>query len=187
MKPVSKNLIYIALLAMAISPFGQFQTTADEEETPGEMIVSDRNLRNAAGKKVGLWIENNGLMETYYKDGLRDGVFKSYFGSNGRLDVFGEYRNGNPAGIWYFFNEKGHLILLEKEIGKNPGLTVKGDDGRTMRPPFKSYVIEYHPNGMIKEEGIALYEKSIQIDFYKKKIWRYYDPSGKLIRTEDNN
>jgi hypothetical protein len=187
MKFVTKYLICVTILTINISLFGLFQSEAGADETPGEVIVSGRNLRNAAGRKVGLWVEEDGAIEAYYKDGVRDGVFRGYERDILRLITFGEYKNGDPIGTWYYFDREGYLSWVEKEIGKNPGLTVKRDDGKLIIPKFKSYIIEYYPNGMIKAEGMALHYGTPQIDFFKKGLWKYYDPSGKSTKTEDND
>jgi antitoxin component YwqK of YwqJK toxin-antitoxin module len=186
MKPASKYVTYITVLAITISLFGLFQAEPGADETRGE-IVSGRNLTDAAGKKVGLWVEENGSIEVYYKDGLRDGVFRSYERDIGRLITFGEFKNGNAVGTWYYFDREGYLSWIEKEIGLNPGLTAKGADGSIIVPKFKSHMIDYYPNGVTKAEGIALYFESSVLHFYKKGIWKYYDPSGKLIKTENHN
>jgi hypothetical protein len=49
------------------------------------------NQLNGEGKKMGLWTENNGNTEAYYKNGIRDGLFKNYNRKNGKLSVLGEF------------------------------------------------------------------------------------------------
>jgi len=146
------------------------------------------NQKDEKGRKTGLWIEDDGFTEVYYKAGLRNGILKSYYPLNNRLQFFGEFKNGNVVGTWYFFNQDSHLVLIEKDISKNSRLTIMRDDGAVkMIPPMKSYVIEFYPNGMPKEEGIALYDKSVVINFFKKGKWKYYDEAGKLVRTVNEN
>ena len=146
----------------------------------------DINLLNSNGQKIGLWIENNGLNEVYYKDGKRNGIFKSYYRKNGRLSGFGEYLNGNRTGTWYYFNENSQIVMIESEISNNVDLQILRDDGELVTPEFKSFVSLYYPNGVIKEQGIAFYNEDIEIDFYKYGTWKYYDQSGNLLKTEDH-
>jgi len=75
------------------------------------------NQLNDEGKKEGLWIENNGLIEAYYKAGLKDGIFKAYNRKNGKLSVFGEFTEGKKSGTWYYFDEEA-FFFLQKRILK---------------------------------------------------------------------
>jgi antitoxin component YwqK of YwqJK toxin-antitoxin module len=43
----------------------------------------------------------------------------------------------------------------------------------------------YHDNGLISSEGVAIYEESVQFDFYRFGLWRFYDEQGNLLRTEN--
>ena len=183
-----KIISCLMLLAITIVLVGlPFQTSAEHKKT-NKVTCSDCNLINKEGKKDGLWNEDtgHGLEEIYYKNGLRDGVYKRYNAVNGKLMFFGEYTKGKQSGSWYFFNENGHLILMDKKIGQNTDLTVMRDDGKRIKPNNKSYIKEYYYIGVIKEEGIALYDDddSPEIFFFKKGKWQYYDSSGKLIKTE---
>lgn len=52
----------------------------------------------------------NWCCETNYKNGQRNGIYKRY--ENDELRVFGEYTNGEPSGIWFYFTPSG---VLEKK------------------------------------------------------------------------
>ncbi|NLI37603.1 MAG: hypothetical protein GX416_13975 [Bacteroidales bacterium] len=143
--------------------------------------VTVNNLFDNNGLKTGLWIENKGLVEVYYKNNLKDGVFRSYNRKNGKLSCFGEYVNGFRTGNWFYFNEKSQLVMIEKNISVNTD-KITTDDGKKIVPKFKSYVIIYYENGSIKEEGTALYDKDIEIDFFKIGIWKYYDKKGLILK-----
>ena len=43
---------------------------------------------------------------TNYKNGKKDGEHKSYWG-NGNLRLRGSYKNGNPTGLWIYYNTDG--------------------------------------------------------------------------------
>lgn len=144
------------------------------------------NQLNNKGKKIGLWIENNGLIEAYYKDGLKDGIFKSYNRKNGKLSVLGEFTEGKKSGTWYYFDESSLLILQEAEIQENSTYTRTRDDGVEITPKFTSYVKFYYPNGYIKEEGRILYSEDIEIDYFKIKTWKYYNKQGILEKTKEH-
>ncbi len=146
---------------------------------------TDCNLKNAQGKKYGLWIEAKGNTEIYYKNNLRDGLYKMYNRKNGKVLCLGEFKEGNKSGKWFFFNESSHLLFTEENIKENKEYTKTGDDGVKVTPKFTSYVKNYYLNGMIKEEGQVLYDEDIEIDFYKTGIWRYYDNEGNLKETKD--
>lgn len=144
------------------------------------------NSVDNAGQKIGLWVENDGLIEAYYRDGELEGIFKSYYRKNGKLGVFGEYTNGDRTGTWYYFNETGQIYMIECEISKNVNLQVLRDDGELITPEFKSFLSFYYPNGNIKEEGVVLFDEDIEIDFFKYGTWKYYDQEGNLLKVEDH-
>lgn len=144
------------------------------------------NSADNTGQKIGFWIQNDGLNEVYYKAGERDGIFKSYYRKNRKLAVFGEYTNGDRTGTWYYFNETGQIDMIESEISNNDILKILRDDGELITPKFKSFLSFYYPNGTIKEEGIAIYDEDIEIDFFKYETWKYYDTDGNLIQTKNH-
>jgi len=135
-------------------------------------------------KKNGLYIENNGLKEVYYKQGLKDGIFKTYNRKNGKLSAFGEYENGEKTGTWYYFDEKSHLYLQESQIKKNNYYFRNRDDGVKVKPKYVSYIKTYYSTGYIKEEGFVLYNEDIEIDFYKIGTWKYYNEQGILTKNK---
>jgi len=143
--------------------------------------VPVNNLFDNNGLKAGLWIENKGLVEVYYKHNLKDGVFRSYNRKNGKLSCFGEYANGFRTGNWFYFNEKSQLVMIEKNISVNTD-KIKKDDGKEIVPKFKSYVIIYYTNGFVRDEGTALYDEDIEMDFFKTGIWKYYDKKGIILK-----
>ena len=147
---------------------------------------SSINSINNTGQKIGLWIENDGFVEAYYKDDERDGIFKCYYRKTGKLVVFGEYTTGNRTGTWYYFNEAGQIDIIECEISKNNDLQILRDDGELMTPKYKSFLSFYNPSGIIKEEGVALYDEDIEIDFFKYGAWKYYNQKGNLLKVEDH-
>jgi antitoxin component YwqK of YwqJK toxin-antitoxin module len=162
-----------------------FSTSQCQTNNQSTFNCTDCNQKNAQGKKTGLWIEDNGLREVYYKNNKRDGLYKTYSRKTGKLSALGEYKNGDKSGTWFYFNEKSQLIMIEKELSLNTENSVKRDDGVKITPKFKSYIIFYYTTGNIKEEGVALYDEDIEIDFFKSGQWKYYDKEGKLIKTEN--
>ena len=132
----------------------------------------------------GIRIENNGNIEAYFKNGVRDGVFKTYNRKNGKLSSFGEFREGKKSATWYYFDEDSRLILTECKIEQNKNYIRFRDDGVKIVPNFTSYAKFYYPNGYVKEEGRILYSEDIEIDYYKTGSWKYYDISGALKETK---
>lgn len=167
-----KALIYIVFCLLSISAMGQTNNNI--------------NQKNDKGEKVGLWVENNGLIEAYYKAGLKDGIFKAYNRKNGKLSALGEFKEGKKSGTWYYFDEASILFLQEFEIKDNTSYTRMRDDGVEITPKFTSYVKFYYPNGYIKEEGRVLYSEDIEIDYFKTGTWKYYNKQGKLEQTKEH-
>jgi antitoxin component YwqK of YwqJK toxin-antitoxin module len=142
------------------------------------------NKKSQGGKKVGFWIEENGHRELYYLDGKRHGIYKSYFPKNNRLEALGQYDNGEPTGLWYYFDESGKILMTEVIRSHRNVTAVRNQHQELLKPKFESYVKIFGENGAVREEGTALYDEDLQIDFYKFGVWKYYDPSGNFVRSE---
>ena len=143
------------------------------------------NQFDAEGQKEGYWIEDRGFdtIELYYKSGKKSGVCKS-FSKRGILSTFGEYFEGKIAGTWYYFGDKGHLLCIQKDFMVNKDI-ITLDSGKKHIYPNKCYTIQYHPNGIIKEEGILLWNDDPEMDDTQEYgEWKYYDETGKLARTK---
>lgn len=143
------------------------------------------NQLNSKGQKEGYWIEDRGFdtIELYYKDGQKSGLFKSY-SKKGVLSAFGEYINGEITGIWYYFGDRGHLIMVQKDFSINAD-TIILENGRKYFYPRKCYTISYYPNGIMEEEGILLWNDDPEMDDVQKYgEWKYYDETGSLVKTK---
>ncbi len=151
----------------------------------GQTEPCNTNKLNSNEEKEGLWVENKGLTLVYYQDGLRNGIYVNYNRKNGKIHAFGEYHKGLPSGKWYFFNDDGILLSTEEGIELNSKYKRLRDDGVEITPKFTSYVQNFYPNGILKEEGRVLYSEDIEIDFFKTGTWKYYDTNGKLKETKE--
>ncbi|MCD4725302.1 MAG: carboxypeptidase-like regulatory domain-containing protein [Bacteroidales bacterium] len=147
-----------------------------------------------------------------YKNGeLIEGPYKCYY-ENGQLDQIGEYLDGHRIGQWLFYSEHGILgaIMNYDSIGRLvteywffsngnlEGYTHIDWDSAC----FKS-MITYYESGKLREqyfEPICEKDSAIWIEYYQDGtiksekqyksniehgIFKYYDVSGKLIRTEE--
>ncbi|HRP00064.1 MAG TPA: hypothetical protein PLN54_11565 [Flavobacteriales bacterium] len=130
---------------------------------------------------TGLFISDDGLRYTYYKSGLRNGVFASYSPKTGRLSSFGQYKNGRLYGNWFYFDESNQIFMTEYNIVENDSATAINGNGKLMRPEYKSYCRLYWPNGLIRMEGMALYNISIEMDFFMYGEWLHYDSCESLV------
>jgi hypothetical protein len=59
--------------------------------------------------------------------------------------------------------------------------------GLTKTPIRQAYMIEYYPTGVIKKEGIILYDSSMEVDFYEYGSWKFYNEKGELIKVENKS
>lgn len=144
------------------------------------------NKKDSQGRKQGLWIEDNGLKEVYYLNGLKNGVYKAYFAKTGKLEVLGWYQQDKPIGDWYYFDETSRIYMLEVNVMENTIHKVNRGDGQIIVPEFMSNYRCFYNSGVIKEEGVALYNESIEFgDFFRIGFWKYYDETGKLIKEEN--
>ena len=147
------------------------------EKSPNEFI----NQTDKNGLRYGLWKDDRKGILSYYKNGKLNGVYRVFSKTTGKLSCFGEYANGFRTGNWFYFNEKSQLVMIEKNISVNTD-KIKKDDGKEIVPKFKSYVIIYYTNGFVREEGTALYDEDIEMDFFKTGIWKYYDKKGIILK-----
>jgi len=176
--------LYPASCALMISCICFISNPAQAQTQTGNETV---NQLDKQGKKQGLWIEQGGIKEIYYRDGLKEGVFKSYFRKDGKLEALGSYKHGMLAGDWYYFDELGCLLMIEQAITLNATVKVDRGDGTLVTPSYSSYYKGYYKNGMLKEEGRALYSESIELgDYVKQGPWKYYDEGGKLVKEENH-
>jgi len=143
-------------------------------------IVLDPKTSSYVGEEIdtlknGLIKGENGLKETYYRNGRKNGIFKSYYKSNGKLEAIGFYEDDKPVGSWYYFNHAGQILMIEEKKGINKDKQVKGDDGVLIKPKYMSYLKQYDPKtGLLKTEGVALYFEDIEIDYFKYGTWKEY-------------
>lgn len=63
--------------------------------------------------RQGLWLEDDGYREVYYKDGVVDGIFRSYSRKTGTLLSIGWYCKGMLSGRWFYFDEQGKLLRID--------------------------------------------------------------------------
>lgn len=88
------------------------------------------------------------------------------------------------SSIWYYFGDYGHLIMIQKDFKKNntPSPAEHYSQGIC---PYQCYCINYYSNGIKKSEGILLWEEDPESDFtFEYGEWKYYDETGKLIKTK---
>ncbi len=143
------------------------------------------NQLDNTGKKIGLWIENNGLSESYYRAGMKEGIFKAYNKKNGKLSAMGEYKNDKQIGIWYYFNESSHLMSIVSEIRHDNKIEITLDFGNKTIPESSAQITFFYPSGVKKMEGHVLYNDDIEIDYYEIGVWNFYNEFGELIEKKE--
>jgi antitoxin component YwqK of YwqJK toxin-antitoxin module len=143
------------------------------------------NVISNDGKKQGYWIEykDNLRFEMYYHNDTLNGVHKTFY-QNNVISSFGFYTNGEKTGVWYFFDEKGRLILEQSQIKKVK--YSKKTEGELVEYNNSSYIKYYFNNGRLKEEGFAFYN-DVEEHVQKYGIWKTYDEDGKKFKTETYN
>ena len=73
----------------------------------------DINQTDSCGRRQGLWLEDDGYREVYYKDGVVDGIFRSYSRKTGTLLSIGWYCKGMLSGRWFYFDKQGKLLRID--------------------------------------------------------------------------
>jgi antitoxin component YwqK of YwqJK toxin-antitoxin module len=144
------------------------------------LVVRGQNTDTA---RTGYYTERNGLVEVYYKNGLRNGIYKGYYRKERRLAAIGEYKDNERSGTWYFFDEQGRLLMKETNICPNYSYKIIVA-GKELMPRFSSYIYIFYSNGCLQGEGVALYNGDIEVDFYRWGEWKYYDVDGTFLGRE---
>lgn len=52
------------------------------------------------------------LVDAFYHLGLLEGNYREYY-DNGQLKTSGRYRNGEPVGLWLYYDQNGYVIGKE--------------------------------------------------------------------------
>ncbi|WP_291529431.1 hypothetical protein [Bacteroides sp. UBA939] len=144
------------------------------------------NQSNREGLKDGLWKENTKSWRTeiYYRNGRKNGLYKSFSISKGELSCFGEYKNDTITGTWYYFGDFGHLIMIQKGFKENDK-PIPIEHHAQGVCPYQCYCISYYPNGIKKSEGILLWDKDPEGDFsFEYGEWKYYSDTGVLTKVK---
>ncbi len=138
------------------------------------------NQTDSNGLKQGLWITtNNGLRsETYFKAGLRDSVYKSYY-KNNTLRCTGEYNKDEPTGTWFFFDTQGFPRLRISEIKPN-FIIFRNEMNLTVMPRYRSYYSYFHTKESIQEEGWGFSDDIDNTEIIRDGVWRYYTQKGEV-------
>lgn len=151
------------------SPTGYLQTVqyGFNQDIPTDFVLtkdyySNGNLRGITMSKDTLVIIDNYHI---YAD-----KWEAYYHQNGVLRTKGYFTKGLMVGQWPVYDSLN--CLIEEKICVPVGYDVD-----------KSYRItkDFYPNGKVKSEKKYSYFAE---DDYPIGTWKYYDESGKLIRTE---
>ena len=147
------RFIPLVLLALSVSfqSFSQPNLKIDRSQWPAGEAEIDYNLLDESGERQGEWIR---------------------VWPNGSLYYKGQFKDGNPVGMFTFFYESGKVMT---ELNHT-------DRGRRM------FARHFHESGGIRGEGTYL-ESPLQTASgdptrVKNGEWKYYDGDGALRLTE---
>jgi len=177
------KLLGIVVLFLLVVAFGLSQAISDSGADHNTSTVITYPNKNGHSDSTGLFTSSDGLRETYFRKGLKHGPFRSYYLKNGRLACFGHYANDVMSGDWHYFDENDLLIMSEHGISLNDTVIATNGNGSHIRPLMRSLLRRYWPNGLVRMEGICLYNESAEIDFWRYGTWTYYDTLGLPQKT----
>lgn len=101
----------------------------------------------------------------------------------GNVICFWEYTNGRKSGTWYHFRDKGHLMIIQKDFKINTDTVFISNSVKYVY--HRCYTMTYYSNGVVKNEGVLLWDEDAELDIIFEYCERkYYDESGRLIRTK---
>ena len=149
--------------------------------------IVEFNQFNENGVRKGLWIENKGQRTEfkYYKNGILDGPCWIMSSNDNHVLAIGRFENSKYAGVWYNFDDEGHLLSVQKNFKE----TIIQIPSKHKANGFCSnlcYCIHYYSNGFIKSEGLLLWNVSPDSDFtFEYGEWKYYNDDGTLMYTKN--
>ncbi len=76
----------------------------------------NQTIKDGTGTAILFYPDGTPMSQVTYKDCLMDGEWKTWF-ENGKLESEFYFDNGNPTGIWKFWNPDGTLQRVEKHNG----------------------------------------------------------------------
>lgn len=132
----------------------------NKQMTPKIIEIFLLNQYNKDSLKTGLWIENNGLDQLYYRKGEKNGIQRIYDERSGKIKTFTIINETQK--IKYSFDSGGTLFSVEKSL-----------------PKKESQVTFYLPNGEKKNTTVTT--KDVSQDSSEMAKRRPYNAKGKLI------
>jgi hypothetical protein len=208
-------LFFVCFISCSVSEKQQKTDVPDSIEfVKNNLVINDNNIEteqavtlklspclncnqtDAQGRKQGLWreVEKYEYTEFYYKDGLKHGVYRVYrLKYPHTLTELGEFKEGEWTGNLYSFGvageKKGERVFSElayilRNIEKVN--TIVKCPNREIGFRFRAYMENYHRFGVLKSEGIILFDESFHTDDFRYSTWKFYNEEGKLIKTEES-
>ena len=116
---MNKMLIIFTIAFISCSNISSDQSIGPQNYNVVENDTSLYLTGDSTRLKNGLVKEEDGLKEVYYINGKKNGIFKSYYKLNGKLEAIGFYENNNAVGTWYYFDEKSQILMIEDKKGLN--------------------------------------------------------------------
>ncbi|MDE7385580.1 MAG: hypothetical protein K2N28_00405 [Muribaculaceae bacterium] len=154
------------------------------------------NQLDNKGHKTGVWIiEHSDIVEVaYYKDGLKNGLWRQFMKKDGiyRLNYEANYLNGHSYGFKIAYDKDGYVAWIETNMSENTDFI----DSQTKffkgyHPDFisdQAFYNYYYPDGTLKAYGWTLKadDDSEQIDEDFVGNWHFFTETGdSIILNED--
>lgn len=150
------------------------------------------------------YFPNGNVEEQYYmRNGLLSGSYKIFY-EDGTLRGEGQFRKGQPVGIWNNYYPSGEIMTIEKHNRKGELISLDGwnQNGIQVIKDGTGTIIQYYPDGSIKSVASyknCLFDKSNEYwypsgvkahEFYYQNgkpvgKWHYWNEDGTLYKTEE--
>ncbi|MBD5366876.1 MAG: hypothetical protein HDR82_07705 [Bacteroides sp.] len=163
-----------------------------------DLIADTKNTNQLdnKGNKTGVWIiERSDIVEVaYYKDGLKNGLWRQFMKKNGeyRLNYEAYYLNGYSYGFKIAYDEDGNVAWIETNMSENTNfIDNQAKFFKGYHPDFiskQAFYNYYYPNGTLKAYGWTLKadDDSEQIDEDFVGDWYFFTETGdSIILNED--
>ena len=145
------------------------------------------NQKNIDSYKQGIYDDNGWICE--YKNDSANGICLGFDRniSPRKLSSAGCYKNNVPVGTWIYFDDKGNIISIIKNIRKNDSITIvsKHYYFKDNKPNYIAYEVNFFSSGIVRSEGpMAFNEDFNGDDSYYFGEWKYYNENGELIEKK---
>lgn len=182
-RTMKSRLIMVALCTALCAQYSS--SLSSIEPVPGQRATS--NQVDKSGRRHGLWIEEDKERRyaRFYNSGTLNGLYTEHMLRDRKPQCIGHFENGIARGQWVYFRGDGSLEYIVFIARENSKKRIRNAARKWIIPRYSCWLQLYRMNGTVVKEGEAVYDESVEVDYYMVGKWRYFDENGDVVREED--